>query len=111
RGLDFHKVTATEVVPSLKGEAFSNQLKGIVDTILNRSFYNNGDVRGVINKRWAFSDINTPRKSAYGSVQNVPMARVSEKIKNGVLAHLKNRSMGEESSVGGNLDYANPLLS
>ena len=106
--IDIMKVTATEVVPSLKGNNFTDQLKGVVDTVLNRSFLNNGDVRGVINKKWAFSDINTPRKSAYGAVQNVPMSRVSQRVKDGVIEHLKYRSMGEKSIVDGNLDYANP---
>ena len=106
--IDIMKVTATEVVPSLKGNNFTDQLKGVVDTVLNRSFLNNGDVRGVINKKWAFSDINTPRKSAYGAVQNVPMSRVSSRVKDGVIEHLKYRSMGGKSIVDGNLDYANP---
>ena len=106
--IDIMKVTATEVVSSLKGNNFTDQLKGVVDTVLNRSFLNNGDVRGVINKKWAFSDINTPRKSAYGAVQNVPMSRVSQRVKDGVIEHLKYRSMGEKSIVDGNLDYANP---
>ena len=106
--IDIMKVTATEVVPSLKGNNFTDQLKGVVDTILNRSFLNSGDVRGVINKKWAFSDINTPRKSAYGAVQNVPMSRVSSRVKDGVIEHLKYRSMGGKSIVDGNLDYANP---
>ena len=106
--IDIMKVTATEVVPSLKGNNFTDQLKGVVDTILNRSFLNSGDVRGVINKKWAFSDINTPRKSAYGAVQNVPMSRVSSRVKDGVIEHLKYRSMGGKSIVDENLDYANP---
>ena len=106
--IDIMKVTATEVVPSLKGNNFTDQLKGVVDTILNRSFLISGYVRGVINKKWAFSDINTPRKSAYGAVQNVPMSRVSSRVKDGVIEHLKYRSMGGKSIVDGNLDYANP---
>ncbi len=106
--IDIMKVTSTEVVPVLKGNSFTEQLNGVVDTILNRSIINNGDVRGVINKRWAFSDINSSQKTAYGSVQNVPWSRVSSRIKNGVKRHLIDRENGSPSSVDGNVNYANP---
>lgn len=108
--IDIMKVASTEVVPSLKGKAFEDQAAGVIDTILNRTAsgkYGNG-VRGVVNQRWAFSDINAPRKGAYGSVQNVPMKRVSKRMENFVRKYLEERALGRESSVGLNVSYANP---
>ena len=108
--IDIKKVAATEVVGSLKGEAFDKQLAGVVDTILNRVYQKGGNVRAVLNERWAFSDINAPRKGAYGSVQNVPMSRVSARISKGVDDHLAKRAAGMASVVGGNTHYANPYF-
>jgi tape measure protein len=108
--IDIKKVAATEVVGSLKGEAFDKQLAGVVDTILNRVYQKGGNVRAVLNERWAFSDINAPRRSAYGSVQNVPMSRVSARISKGVDDHLAKRAAGMASVVGGNTHYANPYF-
>ena len=108
--VDIMKVASTEVVGSLKGGNFEKQAAGVVDTILNRTAsgkYGKG-VRGVANQRWAFSDINAPRKGAYGSVQNVPMSRVSPKMEKFVREYLEQRAMGRESSVGENVSYANP---
>lgn len=110
--VDIMKVASTEVVGSLKGKAFEDQAAGVVDTILNRAAsgkYGNG-VRGVANQRWAFSDINAPRKSAYGSVQNVPMSRVSPRMREFVRRYLAERAAGRESSVGQNVSYANPYF-
>lgn len=108
--IDIKKVAATEVVGGLKGEAFDKQLAGVVDTILNRVYKKGGNVRAVLNERWAFSDINAPRKSAYGSVQNVPMGRVSARVSKGVDEHLAKRAAGMASVVGGNTHYANPYF-
>ena len=108
--IDIKKVAATEVVGSLKGEAFEKQLAGVVDTILNRVYQKGGNVRAVLNERWAFSDINAPRKGAYGSVQNVPMGRVSARVSKGVDEHLAKRAAGMASVVGGNTHYANPYF-
>ena len=108
--IDIKKVAATEVVGGLKGEAFDKQLAGVVDTILNRVYQKGGNVRAVLNERWAFSDINAPRKSAYGSVQNVPMGRVSARVSKGVDEHLAKRAAGMASVVGGNTHYANPYF-
>ena len=108
--IDIKKVAATEVVGSLKGEAFDKQLAGVVDTILNRVYKKGGNVRAVLNERWAFSDINAPRKGAYGSVQNVPMSRVSARVSKGVDEHLAKRAAGMASVVGGNTHYANPYF-
>lgn len=108
--IDIKKVAATEVVGGLKGEAFDKQLAGVVDTILNRVYKKGGNVRAVLNERWAFSDINAPRKGAYGSVQNVPMSRVSARVSKGVDEHLAKRAAGMASVVGGNTHYANPYF-
>lgn len=108
--IDIKKVAATEVVGGLKGEAFDKQLAGVVDTILNRVYQKGGNVRAVLNERWAFSDINAPRKGAYGSVQNVPMGRVSARVSKGVDEHLAKRAAGMASVVGGNTHYANPYF-
>lgn len=108
--IDIMKVASTEVVPSLKGKAFEDQAAGVIDTILNRTASGKygKNVREVVNQRWAFSDINAPRKGAYGSVQNVPMKRVSKRMENYVRKYLEERASGKESSVGLNVSYANP---
>lgn len=108
--VDIMKVASTEVVGSLKGKNFEMQAAGVIDTILNRTASGKyGDsLREVVNQRWAFSDINSPRKSAYGSVQKVPMSRVSKRMQNFVRKYLEERANGKESSVGLNVSYANP---
>lgn len=104
------KVASTEVVPSLKGKNFENQAAGVIDTILNRTASGKfgGSIKEVVNQRWAFSDINAPRKGAYGSVDKVPMKRVSKKMKQFVRKYLEERANGKSSSVGSNISYANP---
>ena len=104
------KVASTEVVPSLKGKNFENQAAGVIDTILNRTASGKfgKSVKDVVNQRWAFSDINAPRKGAYGSVDNVPMKRVSKRMENFVRQYLEERANGKASSVGQDISYANP---
>lgn len=104
------KVASTEVVPSLKGKNFENQAAGVIDTILNRTASGKfgGSIKEVVNQRWAFSDINAPRKGAYGSVDKVPMKRVSKKMEQFVRKYLEERANGKSSSVGSNISYANP---
>ncbi|AOI58179.1 hypothetical protein WI26_11490 [Burkholderia diffusa] len=109
--VDLIKVTATEVALSLDDENLGKQAGAVVDTILNRRMSGLkkwNTIRGVINERWQFSDINAPRPSAYGSVQNVPDSRVSPRVKSLVIAHLQDRANGGASLVGNNLSYANP---
>lgn len=67
-----------------------------------------GSIKEVVNQRWAFSDINAPRKGAYGSVDKVPMKRVSKKMEQFVRKYLEERANGKSSSVGNNISYANP---
>lgn len=108
---DLIKVTATEVASSLDDDNLGKQAGAVVDTILNRRMSgreNWSTIRGVINERWQFSDINAPRPSAYGSVQNVPDSRVSPRVRSLVVAHLQDRANGGVSLVGNNLSYANP---
>jgi hypothetical protein len=110
---DLIKVTATEVALSLDDDDLGRQSGAVVDTILNRrmtGLKNWSTIRGVINERWQFSDINAPRPSAYGSVQNVPESRVSPRVKALVVSHLQDRANGGESLVGNNLSYANPYV-
>lgn len=103
------KVTATEAAHNIKDdEQYNKQVDAIVDTVLNRAALANGNVVGVINKRAAFSDINSSRKSAYGNVDNVPESRVSPRLKAEVIAHLQRRAAGEDSIIDGNTHYANP---
>lgn len=109
---DLIKVTATEVALSLNDENLGRQAGAVVDTILNRrmsGLQKWGTIRGVINDPWQFSDINAPRPSAYGSVQNVPESRVSPRVRALVLTHLRDRANGGASLVGNNLSYANPF--
>jgi hypothetical protein len=108
---DLIKVTATEVALSLNDDDLGKQAGAVVDTILNRrmsGLKNWSTIRDVINERWQFSDINAPRQSAYGSVQNVPESRVSPRVRSLVVSHLQDRANGGVSLVGNNLSYANP---
>ncbi|MEG2264362.1 MAG: cell wall hydrolase [Acinetobacter sp.] len=104
------KVASTEVVPSLKGKNFENQAAGVIDTILNRTASGKfgGSIKDVINQPYAFSDINSSQKTAYGSVDKVPMKRVTKKMEQFVRKYLEERANGKTSSVGSNISYANP---
>lgn len=108
--VDIMKVTSTEVVPSLKGKNFENQAAGVIDTILNRAASGKygKNIRQVINQPYAFSDIVSNQKTAYGGVENVPMSRVSKQMEKFVREYLEKRALGQESIVGENVSYANP---
>ncbi|WP_446906151.1 phage tail tape measure protein [Acinetobacter baumannii] len=121
---DLIKVTSTEVVGSLKGDAFTKQTQGVVDTILNRVASGKwGDsVRDVANARRQFSKITGPKSyktkngktinlNPYGSVQNMPDKDVNPRVRAEVLAYLEERSKGKPSIVGEHLNYANPYSS
>jgi len=112
------------VVASLKGEAFTKQTHGVVDTILNRVASGKwGDsVRDVANARRQFTKITGPKSyktksgkviklNPYGSVQNMPLKDVNTKVRAEVLSYLERRANGQESSVGEHLNYANPYVS
>lgn len=108
--VDIMKVASTEVVGSLKGKNFEMQAAGVIDTILNRTASGKygKTLRDVVNQKNAFSDINSKQKTAYGSVQKVPMSRVSKRLEKFVREYLEARANGKESSVGLNVSYANP---
>ena len=55
---DLVKVTSTEVVGSLKGEAFTKQTQGVVDTILNRVASGKWGIRFVV---WQMHAVNSVR--------------------------------------------------
>lgn len=44
----------------------------------------------------------------YGSVQNMPNSKVSQRVREQVLKHLKDREQGLKSVVGSHLNYLNP---
>lgn len=121
---DLVKVTSTEVVGSLKGDAFTKQTQGVVDTILNRVASGKwGDsVRDVANARRQFSKITGPKSyktkdgktislNPYGKVENMPAKDVNPKVRAEVLKYLEERSNGKSSIVGEHLNYANPYAS
>ncbi len=121
---DLIKVTSTEVVPSLKGEAFTKQTQGVVDTILNRVVSGKWGktVRDVANANRQFTKITGPKSyktktgkviklNPYGSVQNMPTKHINPKVKAEVMNYLEKRANGQKSSVGGHLNYANPYVS
>ncbi|MFC4291479.1 LysM peptidoglycan-binding domain-containing protein [Sphingorhabdus arenilitoris] len=110
--IDLKKTLATEW-DSRNGEDI--QAKGIIDTILNRqaSGHWGRSVADVVNARKQFSDINGPVawKHGWHSVDGVPMSRVSVRVDKLVDSYLVERANGAPSSVGTNLNYANPEFS
>lgn len=121
---DIVKVTSTEVVGGLKGQAFEQQTKGVVDTILNRTASGKwgSSVRDVINSHRQFTKITGPKSyktkdgkiiknNPYGSVQNMPSSAVNQRVRAQVLQYLQDRANGTQSSVGNHLNYANPYAS
>lgn len=114
-----NRVVATEADHSLaksNPDAYFSQVAGIVDTILNRVAspeYPN-TVADVVNQKNQFSAINGPTDrpyKVYGSAANVPDSVVPGPMRNMVGDYLNQRIDGRASSVGGNLNYANPKYS
>nr|WP_321511095.1 phage tail length tape measure family protein [uncultured Celeribacter sp.] len=109
--IDLKKTVATEWVQS-SGEA---QAAGIIDTILNRvaSGKWGGSVASVVDAKSQFSDVNGPVAWASGrsSVDDIPMSRITSRIDEVVDSWLMQRAAGARSSIGGNLNYANPNYS
>lgn len=110
---NIEKLASTEVVPSLKGESFQQQVHGVVDTILNRlaSGYWGNNVEAVGNAPWQFSGINSNLKGAYGNLANMPAKSVNQRVKQEVDSYLKARANGLSSSVCDHLNYLNPYYS
>lgn len=109
--LNIKKALQTEWVRSA-GDA---QAHGIVDTILNRTASGRwgASVADVVNSHNQFSDINGPvaRRDGRNSVEDIPAARISDRVDRLVDAHLAERADGRPSSVGSHLNYANPYHS
>jgi hypothetical protein len=111
--LNLKKIAATEVDASLKGDAFDSQVKGVVDTVLNRvaSGVRGCSVAAVGNARWRFSRINSTLRTDWGSLENTPASAVNPPVAAAVDAWLDARIAGQPSSVGDNLNYLNPYYS
>nr|WP_111893481.1 cell wall hydrolase [Acinetobacter sp. MB5] len=112
--IDIMKVTETEIIQFKTEKFFYEQAAGVVDTILNRTKSGvwGRTVRSVVNAPRQFSKITGPQNlKPYGSVQNMPLAKVSARIRNFVNSYLLERSKGKRSIVGGNLNYANKYYS
>ncbi|TCU13738.1 cell wall hydrolase [Rhizobium sullae] len=111
--IDIKKVATTEVVGSLKGKAFEDQVRGVVDTVLNRTQSRHwGNLRSVVNAKGQFSAIAGPRYlKPYGSVEKMSARAISPKVAADVDQWLQMRANGAPSSVADNLSYLNPLYS
>ena len=118
---DLTKVVETEVVKFSDNKPFEEQSNAIVDTILNRVMSGRwgNSVRDVANAKSQFTKINGPagykdkqgkwhNNNPYGSVQNMPNSKVSQRVREQVLKHLKDREQGLKSVVGSHLNYLNP---
>ncbi|WP_244125640.1 cell wall hydrolase [Burkholderia gladioli] len=117
--LDLKKTLQTEWV-QFAGEI---QAKGVIDTILNRvasgrlgpgQRHFGSTVSAVVNQYNQFSDVNGPiaRDQHHRStVEQIPVSQISQRVNNLVDSYLRERENGEPSSVGTNLNYANPSYS
>lgn len=114
-----NRVVATEAdhrLAKTNPDAYFSQVAGIVDTILNRvaSPEYPDTVAEVIDQKGQFSAINGPSDRGYkvwGSVSKVPDSVVPAPLPDMVGNYLNQRIDGRPSSVGGNLNYANPKYS
>ncbi|WP_244101292.1 cell wall hydrolase [Burkholderia ambifaria] len=117
--LDLKKTLQTEWVQF----AGDMQAKGVIDTILNRvasgrlgpgQDHFGSTVSAVVNQYNQFSDVNGPiaRKQHHRStVEQIPASEISQRVNDLVDSYLRDRENGEPSSVGTNLNYANPYYS
>lgn len=91
------------------------QGRGIIDTVLNRVAAGRwgNSVESVANARSQFSDINGRPAWQKGrhSIGQYPYSKVSDATRRLVRGHLRAREMGAPSTVGDNLNYANPYTS
>lgn len=113
--MNLKKTLQTEWVPSAGDE----QAYGVIDTILNRkaSGHFGATVADIVNQRKQFTDINgpvswTPKDhigiGPHDSVEQIPDSWVRPRVSQVVDAYLADRANGRPSSVGANLNYANP---
>lgn len=109
--IDLKKTVATEWVTS----AGDGQAKGIIDTILNRQASGKWgtSIADVVNAKSQFSDINgrPAWNNGRNSVDDLPMSRITGQVDAVVNQHLMDRANGMASSIGDNLNYANPNFS
>lgn len=109
--IDLKKTLSTEWVKS----AGDMQGKGIIDTILNRKASGKwgNSITDVVNAKSQFSDINGRPAWQHGrnSVDDLPMSRIDARSDKLVDDWLAQRAAGAKSSVGDNLNYANPHFS
>ena len=109
--VDLKKALQTEWVQS----AGNDQAYGIIDTILNRTASGKWGttVKDVLDARGQFSDINSvlTDKKGRNSVDQLPASIISNAVDNIVDTYLAKRAAGQGSSVGDNLNYANPFYS
>jgi hypothetical protein len=91
------------------------QGRGIIDTILNRqaSGHWGRTVADVVNYRSQFSNINgaVAWREGRHSVDQIPAGRVTARTSSLVDSWLAARAAGAKSSIGDNLNYANPNYS
>lgn len=116
RDIDYiSRVVDTEVPRSIERRSPSTyraMVNAVVDTVTNRiaspSFPKT--TTDVLNQKRAFSKIAGPKRlDPYGTVQNAPEARKA--LQNMVREHIENRVVGEDSSIGNAVNYANPNFS
>ncbi len=113
------KVLSTEAVAGLPPEIYRQQAAGIIDTILNRRIHGKwGDsIEAVVNAPYQFSDINGPVAWRQNRRNVNDIGDDALKNGRGLLAsqfvddYLARRAAGQQSSVGGHLNYANPRYS
>ena len=113
------KVLSTEAVAGLPPEIYRQQAGGIIDTILNRRMHGKwGDsIEAVVNAPYQFSDINGPVAWRQKRRNVNDIGDDALKSGRGLLAsqfvddYLARRAAGQQSSVGGHLNYANPHYS
>lgn len=117
--LDLKKTLQTEWVQF----AGDMQAKGVIDTILNRvasgrlgpgQGHFGSTVSAVVNQYNQFSDVNGPiarKKHHRSTVEEIPVGDISQRVNDLVDSYLRDRESGQPSSVGSNLNYANPYYS
>lgn len=109
--IDLKKTVATEWVQSA-GDA---QAQGIIDTILNRRASGKwgATITDVVNAPSQFSDVNgrPAWQKGRSSVDQIPLSRIDPRTDAIVNDWLRARAAGAKSSIGDNLNYANPYYS
>ncbi len=110
--INIKKIVSTEVAHRLPRKARIAQVRGVVDTVLNRlaSKHWGESVSKVGNAYGQFSAINSALSNDWGSLEAMPLSKINSFEASQVDIWLRLRAAGTESSVGNNLSYANPLF-